>query len=584
MKIMTASSTKTDEPAPGGIFERNSPWDRQARYGAFVPLVFAVLLGFYFVHAFGVNLFWRDSWDGITPLFEQYHAGTLSVNSFWAPHCEHRHFFPRLTLFAVGLLTHGNAVADMVLTQFMLLAVLLAFLAAFRERFPSGWAMWLTVPIGFLVFSLRQYELMLWEFELSFAMTIAATTLTFFCLSRMKNGRNALMFATAASAATIAAGSAMQGLAVWPVGLAQILIVSLDRRRKIILASIWAIVGAAEWLAYFVNWSHPDGHPPIHFSPTYLVSIIGSSLFNGPKAATIVGLVIFVLAAAAVVFSLWRRQWAADSFWLATLACSLATAAMITLGRSGFALTQALSSRYACFAVPTVIATYVFLIPKAGDPLRRTRTAGTCVMLILMFVGIAHSFDEGLAAGTLWRELKLYGQTAICAADSRSDGMLQVYYPRKDVLLETIGIMKKLKYGPFADADLCAQSQSLPATLPVLPGPTQFAMQPPRGTFVPDSAVLIVRGWAVDWPRDRKIGEPAGGVAVVIDGVAHTARYGIEDDAAVESLGSKKYLYSGFICFVAVSDIGPGFHTISLKIATQDRKAVFETPKAAFKI
>ena len=584
VETMKPSASKSDEPAPRRIFEVNGPWDRRARYLAFIPLVFAVLLGFYYVRAYGVNFFWSDSWDGVVLLFEEHAAGTLSLHSFWAPHCEHRHFFPRMVQFGTGLLTQGNALPSLYLTEFMLLGVLLSFLAAFRERFPSGWAMWLAAPAAFLVFSLRQYEMMLWEFELSFAMTIAATTLAFLCLSRMKAGWNALMFATAASAATIAAGSAMQGLLVWPIGLAQILIVSLDKRRKIVLASCWAVIGAAEWSAYFVNWSHPSGHPAIHFSPTYLIAMIGGAFFDKPKMAVAAGLLILALAGLAVVFALLRRQWAADSFWLAIMACSLATVAMITLGRSGFPLGQALASRYACFSIPLVLATYVLFIPKAGDQFRRTKVFGTCVVLVLMLLGVAHSLDEGLTAGTLWREIKLYGQTAICTTDSQSDAMLQLYYPRKDVLLDAIETMKKLKYGPFADADLCAKSQLLPPTAPVLPGTTQFAMQPPEGVLVPNGAVLIVQGWAVDWPADRKMGEPAGGVAVVIDGVAHPARYGIENAAAVQSLGDEKYRHSGFLCFVAVGDVGPGNHTVSLKIATQDRKAAFATPKRDFRI
>ena len=134
----------------------------------------AVLSGFAYVYNYGVNVYWADDWDTLPELFEQHAAGTLTIAKFWELHNEHRHFFPKLAMFGLGLLTRGNAVANMYLTEFLLLAILAVFIVAVRERLTSGLAVWLMVPVAFLVFSLRQWENMLWGFQVAFAMSVAA--------------------------------------------------------------------------------------------------------------------------------------------------------------------------------------------------------------------------------------------------------------------------------------------------------------------------------------------------------------------------------------------------------------------------
>jgi hypothetical protein len=64
----------------------------------------------------------------------------------------------------------------------------------------------------------------------------------------------------------------------------------------------------------------------------------------------------------------------------------------------------------------------------------------------------------------------------------------------------------------------------------------------------------------------------------VLDGVEHPARYGLPSAEAVKLLGSSKFSHAGFLCAVPAGDFGPRQHTMSLKILTRDRSAVFVTP------
>lgn len=53
------------------------------------PGVFSLL----YVRAFGVNVVVRDQWE-VATLFGELFSGTLSLADLWAPHNEHRFFFP----------------------------------------------------------------------------------------------------------------------------------------------------------------------------------------------------------------------------------------------------------------------------------------------------------------------------------------------------------------------------------------------------------------------------------------------------------------------------------------------------------
>ena len=112
------------------IFRPGSLGDRAARYFAYCLIALAVLSGFAYVYNYGVNVYWADDWETLPELFEQHAAGTLTISKFWELHYEHRHFFPKLAMFGLGLLTRGNALANMYLTEFLLLVILAVYIVA----------------------------------------------------------------------------------------------------------------------------------------------------------------------------------------------------------------------------------------------------------------------------------------------------------------------------------------------------------------------------------------------------------------------------------------------------------------------
>src|SRR5215211_3723691 len=217
-------------------------------------------LPYLYVRAFGVNVVFADAWDMVL-VFRKFSSGRLTFADFYAQHNEHRMFFPKGAELLLGMLTRYNNVAEMyvVVSCFVITAAVL--LVAFRTEI--GLPLIFFVPVALLIFSFRQYENMLFGFQINFAFTQTFGVLALYLLSSSGRGNfRAYAFAAALGSATIASFSTAQGLLVWPAGLLGLLLGSVAGPGKKVLVGLWGIVGVAEWVAYFVDYQTPRGHPP----------------------------------------------------------------------------------------------------------------------------------------------------------------------------------------------------------------------------------------------------------------------------------------------------------------------------------
>ena len=565
----SAAAFARGKQRPQRLFAQGGWPYRAVCYAAYAVMLVAVLGGFDFVRTYGVNLFWADDWIRV-PMLSDYFAGTLTPTTFWELQNEHRIVFPKAVMLVLDLLTKGNVVADMYVGEVLLAAILVIFVAAFRRHFRGGPAIWLMAPMAFLVFSLRQYENMLWGFQIGFFMVVAAALAAFFGLSALKNERYAWIFGGTLLASTVAAFSSIHGLLVWPVGLGQLFIAPLGRRLKIVLSAVWATIGAAEWSVYFIGWTKPTYHPPIGFSWRYLATIVGAALTTRDTMALWAGVLLLVLTAAALAIVFFKRQWPEQSFWLATMAFTLGSLGAITAGRSGFTEAFALTSRYATASIPLVVAIYAIFASQSAKKLNMIGISLMSVVLVMAVAGTADSFVEGRKEGGSTRTFRNWQQVVIATIDSQPDAMIQVYRPPLSFIRQSVAFLKERGYSLFAYPDLCARCQLPDPSLPTIAATTRCGIFGPVSIF--NLRALLIRGWAVDWPA----GDAAGGVTVLIDGVAYPAYYGSPNDEVAKMLGSDKFLLSEFQCGVPTKDVKSGSHRIVVKVLTHDRKAYFQ--------
>jgi hypothetical protein len=416
-------------------------------------------LPYLYVRAFGVNVVFADAWDMVL-VFRKFSSGRLAFADLYAQHVEHRMFFPRGAELLLGLLTRYNNVAEMYLIVSCFLVTATVLLLAFRREI--GLPLIFFVPVALLIFSFRQYENMLFGFQISFAFTQTFGVLALYLLS--SSGRSnfgAYAFVAALGSATIASFSTAQGLLVWPAGLLGLLLGSVARPEKKVLVGLWGIVGVAEWVAYFVDYHTPRGHPPlldalghIGTAPEYFLTLLGSALFWQPEHAYAGGLVIGCLALAMFLATYGRGALREHPFWISLLFYSLFILATITLGRSGmFGVWQAAIARYTTFSILAVASVYAMLAKMVFAT--RASVLRTVLLIalfgtILLSAGI--SYRNGIEVGRAQEASRERAAHVLETYRSQPDARLAAtLYPRAETVRRRAPLLERLGYNVFSE-------------------------------------------------------------------------------------------------------------------------------------
>ena len=414
-------------------------------------------LPYLYVHAFGVNVVFADAWDMVL-VFRKWFSGRLAFADLYAQHVEHRMFFPRGVELLLGSLTRYNNVAEMYLIVSCFLITAAVLLLAFRREI--GLPLIFFVPVALLIFSFRQYENMLFGFQISFAFTQTFGVLALYLLySSSRDNFRAYAFAAALGSATIASFSTAQGLLVWPAGLLGLLLGSVVRPGKKVLVGLWGIVGVAEWVAYFVDYKTPRGHLPllhavshIGTATEYFLTLLGSALFWQPDHAFSGGLVIGCLALAMFLATYGRGVLREHSFWVSLFFYSLLILATITLGRAGmFGVWQAAISRYTTFSILAVASIYTLL---ARMVFARSSGVGRVVLLVALFgivlLSAGISYRNGIEAGRVQEASRERAAHVLETYRSQPDVRLAALYPRPETVRSRAPVLQRLGYNVFS--------------------------------------------------------------------------------------------------------------------------------------
>jgi hypothetical protein len=437
---------------------RTGTFGRVVAIVSWLLILIPAALPYLCVRAFGVNVVFADAWDMVL-VFHKFFSGRLTFADLYAQHNEHRMFFPKGAELLLGLLTRYNNVAEMYVVVSCFLITAAVLLVAFGREI--GLPLIFFVPVALLIFSFRQYENMLFGFQISFAFTQTFGVLALYLLSSSsRDNFGAYAFAAALGSATIASFSTAQGLLVWPAGLLGLLLGSVARPGKKVLVGLWGIVGVAEWVAYFVDYHTPRGHPPlldalghIRTAPGYFLTLLGSALFWRPEHAYEGGLVIVCLALAMFLATYGRGVLRQHSFWISLLFYSLFILATITLGRSGmFGVWQAAISRYTTFSVLAVASLYALLakmVFATTASVLRTVILIPLFGIILLSAGI--SYRDGIEVGRAQEVSRERAAHILETYDTQPDARLVALYPRPKTVRRRAPLLERLGYNVFSE-------------------------------------------------------------------------------------------------------------------------------------
>ena len=370
-------------------------------------LLLAPLVGaFLYVQCYGVE--WEDLMDDGVPLFQKFDAGTLSVSDFSAQVNEHRHFFPRIAMFLIGLATHCSPAAERYFLLVLYLAMLVIIVLAMRRARQQSTMLGCAFPFvanGLQCPAEREHAQRISDHVRGNGSVAVGVVLR----CRHANQEPALEaqirhghgfgVRDRVLGRTRTAGLACR-LCVWRC---------TPFTSKALLCSIWAIAAIAEYVLYFWGYVKPPWHPDLGFAWGYLSAIVGGSLFPD-SAGSEVGGHIAVPGRAAVLLAFCDWGKGRHLFWLAMIFFGLLIEGQITVAEeAGSASSRHWHRQSATFSLFIVtIGTYGILSTLSTMRFATVSTAlwARCVATIAM--GIALSTVDGLSVGrATWEELRL---------------------------------------------------------------------------------------------------------------------------------------------------------------------------------
>ena len=307
-----------------------------------------------------VPLPYWDEWYTPGLVLISYVKGTLGFPDFFLQHNESRKVFPRLLYLALAKL-HGWDVRDGMAVSLLEVTTICGLLywlfLGTTGASPISSLVALTLT-SYLSFSPVQYENFLWglQWEPFFVgMTVLLAAVV--NLSRLRFESKTVVNVVIALFATYTFAN---GMLLW------LLAIPLPTEResaskpsRITCYSVYALIGVATTALYFVDYKRPVEHPTFHFNLVqvihYIILWVGgyyNSKHAWPFAIGGIVLALWLSAVTNAIFLIrrgagWRRFYP----WLLISAYALASALITAIGRSGFGVEQALSSRYTTFSL-----------------------------------------------------------------------------------------------------------------------------------------------------------------------------------------------------------------------------------------
>ena len=293
----------------------------------------------------------------------------------WALHNENRIFFQNLLVILVAHLAHLNVLVEVYLNVILLAGATTLFIVTHHRRSPTTSGIWYC-PLVIVMFSVAQWGDTLFGFQVGWYLILFMLALALFCLDRP--ALTWIVFAGAVIAGVVASYSSLQGLLVWPVGLA--LLLQRARPRRVVYS--WIVVGLLTVILYFYNWNTTANlgipyaiHNPIESFKFYVFAlgdILGASISDSPHGAQYAvfafGLVILGMGIWAIVSSGLRvDQSSGRPVGVALVWTGLLFAVAIAGGRVSGGLSNAGASRYVTFDLLVVAGSYLVAMDRLAQ-------------------------------------------------------------------------------------------------------------------------------------------------------------------------------------------------------------------------
>lgn len=421
--------------------------DRLAFWLGLAAIAIPVFASLWFFTTYAIDVPYWDEWEGVVRL-QRWMGGALTFGELFGQHNEHRIPVPRLLMLIIDRATAMDMRARMAASWVLLVATAGLLLADYRRVHPEGGATLLRfAPVAWLILSLRQWDNLLWGWQITLCSCVFFLVAALCCLVR---ARSLAFLLLAVAAGTCASFSFSNGLLIWPLGLWLLL---AERPRVPARAPVvWTLCGTGVFVAYFIDYVKPAHHPALsyfalHPGPAlkyFLASLGGPLAVRLPLAYWAGGFVVALSAAVAVLVLRGRFRWRSP-LPPALVLFAFASSATLTLGRAGFGPDQALSSRYSTFAGLGLVGLYLLLLD--GPP----RLARPLVVLLLAVIAAAQPAinKSALKSGQSLAAERRRARVSLVHFREETDAGLRQLFPLPAVVRERAAFLEDNRLSVF---------------------------------------------------------------------------------------------------------------------------------------
>jgi|GEM_PF-716045 len=580
--------------------------------------VLPVGMAFWYVNSFGVSAVYADQWF-LLPDFSSLYTGQLSFAQLFAQHNEHRIFFPRIVMLALGTVTRYNNRAEMFFGWAVAGAACLTLAAGMLESAVWSGSSRLTLAppallTSFLILTFRQHENFLWGWQIQVIMTATSVVLASYMLSRSTAVDRHFLWAAACS--TVGSFSFANGLLIWPVGLAQLSLwpsttqqLSPWRGRFNVMA-VWGCAGLCESALYIWGYRPPPGshslldflHRPlqacwyflaflgspliVRIDPPWLSSIqlvtrLGGALVLEEIIAAALGAVLLVaylwlLVRSLRIDSVPVRRSPVASASLSLIVATMLSGGLLVVGRVALGPSEALASKYVTLGVLGIAGAIIqFHDGNRVYVVRSQRYLGVLVTGLVL-AGTVAAYVHGIAVGE-WTQTQ---RSMIAYFDRtyslQSDENLSLSFENPGIVRGQAPILEKYHLNVFSDFSTIPSRAASPSLVTGAGIETVLAVHPsePTDTIVipPNQQTITITGWAIDRTTDSL----AGGVYLEFDNQLDVPTlYGLDDSVVPNVFRESGFQRAGFFASFAAHALTIGRHSLTLKVVNSSRSFYF---------
>jgi hypothetical protein len=337
--------------------------------------------------------------------------------------------------------------------------------------------------------------------------------------------------------------------------------------------------------ATYLNGYHiPPGSPPLTHIFTapldaagYFFALLGAPFSYTADAATAVGFIMVLIACIVLKYANRAGILRSHAVLLSLIIFAALASAVVVLGRSGFGLQYALSSRYTSMTSIGIIGLYLLTLSTVGKLPVRAVTFAFHGLLILVLMSALVSYSEGWQvahADKASKELEAY---VLLTNKFQADENLTVLYPAPAAVRARAGFLEQKQLNVFSVPPMDL------STLALIPEDALYALDsvngkpvgPQQSYIAIDAAqqrTILVIGWAADKQRN----DAASAVYINVDGNTDIpSLYGQDRADVAKVFNSTNLRYSGYMATFATSLLATGEHYLSLKIVAKDRSKYY---------